>query len=355
MVSRRASAILSSNFRNNRQLKHLAFILLFFAAGLPAKWGDLSSTVLIEPGYDSNPALLTVEEREMFEGGHPDFIRLESYDDSYLRAGCEINYLFRLGKIRAETGLLYRYTHYFFNREKSYHYIKTGIELRRKKWRGEFSFTLIPEYASRLYGDTDEPDEPYFWSTFSTTRFAISGRYEAISNHWVAIETEYETDRYNDHFPEYDGTGYKVGPVWRWTGPIYVKFGYAYRVYDARGYDTEAESKLDSDKSDISYVEDRLETYVSRDFGDFTVGFSSDLSRRYYTSEKPFTDDYIHIARRDLRADIEPFIRLEATRKLELTLSCAITIRDSDSPYYDLDPIKDYNRAIFSVRAEYEI
>ncbi len=334
-------------------------LILCIAFSASGRWSGFKASVFLEPGYDSNPGILTEEDKENFADGDPYYMEMKSTDDYYLMFGGDIAYRYRLKKIKMESGLNYRYKNYFYNRELSYHYLRPRFEFRRKQWRGEFYCAFVFDYATSIYSDDDFPDEIPVWATYSASRAGFELRRKIFENHWFAVEGEYGYTEYNDNFPEYDGAGIRAGASWRWSGPVYLKLTYVYRTYDARGCDMENETKENSDESDISYVEDRIEGYVSRDLelrgNGLVIGPSFDLSRRFYSSEKDFLDDYIHVARRDLRADIGPFIRWKAPSEIDITLSCDFTIRDADSPYYNLDPVKDYNRARFALRAEYSI
>ena len=331
-------------------------VILIVSSAASARW-DI--TLFTEAGYNSNPAMLTAEERAAFEGGDPDYLRLDSDDDALYRLGFEADYTWRPGELRMEAGVYYRYTGYAYNAEKSYHFLKPRLEVSGGKWRAEAAYAFMPEYATRIYADADETGSADFWASYEMRRGELELRYNLTGNHWLCSAGELEYNRYNDHFPEYDGLSYKFGPVWRWFGPVYIKLGYAFRVYDARGYDEEGETPESSEETDISYQEDRIELYLSRDFRaagkKLYAGLSGDFSARYYASEKSFQIDYIHSGRRDLRLDLEPFLLILMSDRLNLRLGYGITLRDADSPYYDLSPIKDYHRSMLWARMEYEI
>ena len=336
----------------------IAFAIIVSITSIFGGWSGPKSGAMLECGYNSNAAQLSDENIALFDSGDPAWMRLQSTDDGFSRIGIDVGYRFRMGKMRAEAGLDYRFTKYFANAERDYHFIRPNIDLRAGRFRGEAAFAYIPKYSPTLYGDVDEPDEARFWMGYSMVRGELDLRYELFQNHSFGIAAKIEDDRYCDHFPEYDGQNYRFGPTWRWNGPVYLKLQYAYRVYNARGYDAEGETAESSDETDISYVEDRFEGYLSRNFKIWekgTIGATWKLSQRFYTSEKPFALDYIHVGRRDRRADIAPFIDLKLSEKIAITSSYQFTIRDADSPYYDLDPVKDYSRSMVAIKLEYSI
>jgi len=323
-----------------------------------AKWSWFDIDLVGETGYDSNPALLTAEEMDQFEAGSPDFMIIQSTDDLFLLAGTDIRNRFSCLGLKLEWSLLYRYKYYFLNPENSYHLIIPEFTYSSKRINCAVSYTMIPKYTIRPYSDDESQDRASQWCDYNLHRLGVDLRYE-LRKYSLGFESDLEQDIYNDYFPEYDGTSFDIGPVIRYSGDIYTKLGYKYKEYHARGYDSEGESKATSDDTDISYVEDRIELYLSARkeiLGEkFLLGVSSEFSRRFYTSEKPFEVDYIHVARRDLRADIDPFIRWEPNAGLDVNFSFEFTIRDSDSPYYDLDSSKDYIRTGASVQVKYDI
>lgn len=332
----------------------LALFCANIAQALPY---NLDISAMLELGYDSNPALLTEEEKAKFENGDPSFTNISSTDDAVLKTGFDISYKFQHKQLHIEASLLYRFNKNLHNAECDYHFIKGAISARKGIWQGSLAYAFMPRYATRPFADTDEPDEPDFWATYSMNRVELDLRVRAFRRHQFCVETSLERDFYNDHFPEYDGTVFRIGPAWRWSGPIYVRLAYAYKEYDARGYDRQGEKKEDSQKSDISYAEDRIESYISRSFEllerKAQVGTSIALSRRFYTSKKSFFDDYYHIGRRDLRADISPFFGLGLSDYINTTISYGITVRRSDSPYFDLSRVKNYDRHTISLRLDY--
>ena len=336
-----------------------AFVFFLVVGSMFARWSGWRSNVAVEFGYNDNAAQLTDTEIELFENGDPKWLRLESTDDGFTRAGIDFEYRFRFGDIRAVTGCDYRFTKYLLDSERDYHFVRPFVDIRAGDFRCEAAIAAMPGYAAAIYGDVDLPDEPNVWAKYSMVRGELDARYEVFPKHSFGVAAKIERDKYNDYFPEYDGTSYRIGPTWRWSGPVYLKLHYVYRTYKARGYDTDGETLESSDETDISYIEDRFEGYISRDVEilgkDCLLGASWNLSHRFYTSEKPFSMDYIHIGRRDRRADIEPFFSVEIIDRIECTLSYKFTVRDADSPYFDLDPVKDYSRSIVGVKFDYSI
>lgn len=322
-----------------------------------AAWSGIVGDIFLETGYDSNPGILTSEQMEEFEEGDPYYLNMESYDDVYTRIGGEFDYRFRIQRARAELSLYYRYTDYLNNPDNSYHYAYPMFEIRRRGWHGEAWGEFVFGYATSIYNDTDYENTEPEWAIYDAYRGGAAIERDIIGEHSLAVDFEYGHSRYDDSFPEYDGAEYRIGAAWRWSGPLYIKLAYAYRIYDARAYDTEGENAASSDDTDISYNEDRIESYISRDVKfagqDFFLGGIIDLSQRFYTSEKDFHDDYIHVGRRERRADIAPFVRWEMSSKLSFTIDYEFTIRDADSPYYDISALKDYTRSTVALRAEY--
>jgi len=340
-----------------KKIPVIIVILLLSSGFSAAKWAGWRGNIFLETGYDSNPAILSEEQMDEFDAGDPYYSIMDAIDDGYATIGGALQYRFRTGESRWEFGGDYRWTRYLYNETASYHYLRPNAEFWRGRLRGEVHAVIVLGYASSVYNDTDLPDEIPVWATYDAYRGGGEVRFEIIEDHWLGADLEYGYSRYNDNFPEYDGANLRAGVAWRWSGPVYIKLGYAYRVYDARAFDAEGESAENSDDTDISYAEDRIESYLSRSISlvkqDFLIGASINLSQRFYTSEKDFIDDYIHLARRDLRADFSPFLRWETSDKLEFTLSFDYTIRDSDSPYYNLDDSKDYDRYKIALKSEY--
>lgn len=347
----------------SRLFRHvfLLGVLLLSIGSIRAKssWEGFRLALFIESGYNSNPALLANHEFSAFDSGDPDWMRLESKDDGFSRLGLEPGFRFKAGDLRIIGAIAYRFTKYYLNTEMDYHFINPSLTLRYNKLRCDLSYALIPEYTIALYTDDDYSASAKYWSEYSMSRGNLDIRYDLFKNHSFGIAGNIEYKEYNANFPEYDGVGYKIGPVWRWSGPIYVKINYAYRAYFARGFDNEGESLEDSDETDISYVEDRIEGYLSKEVFLFThkylFGLSLELSQRFYSSEKDFSVDYLHVGRRDLRADFKPFISYNFDDKTTIELEYLFTIRNADSPNYDVGYNKDFTRSIISLRLEYSI
>lgn len=317
-----------------------------------------SYSIYLETGYDNNPALLTEEEKSAFENGSPKFMNIESWDDLYARLGgsASIEFRFKRGR-RLNIGLGGFYTHNAFNEKNNYLYLKPFCEYRTREWVFGSAYTFIPRFAVRPYNDLDEPNSPAIWATYKMHRGSVDVRKKFLDKYWLCFEGEIESDIYNDNFPEYDGLSWQAGPAIRWSGPIYVKIRYNYGEYYARGYDENGETKLDSDETDISYVEDLIDGYVSWRFDllekRWTLALSYAFSRKFFTSEKPFSVDYIHIGRRDLRLDLGPSIDCKLTDSFTARANFNYTSKASDSPYYDLEPTKSYDRYRISLRGEY--
>ncbi len=333
-------------------------LALIALAGIKyAAWSGITADIFVETGYDSNLGILTSEQKEEFEDGDPYYMNMTSYDDVCARLGGEFDYRFRIGRARAEMGLYYRYTGYLNNYDNSYHYAYPSFEIRRRGWRGKAFGEFVFGYATSLYNDVDFENAEPIWAVYDAYRGGMEIERDVLESHSIALDFKYGYSQYNDNFPEYDGAEYRVGAAWRWNGPVYIKLAYAYRIYDARAYDIQGECAANSDDTDISYNEDRIESYISRDVKvfdeDFLVGATFDLSQRFYTSEKDFHTDYIHVGRRDRRADIAPFVRWDMSRKVSFRLDYEFTIRDADSPYYNISALKDYTRSTVAIRADY--
>ncbi len=337
-----------------RPLFLLAFAVVCFGA-----WEDPRLSAFFEGGYNSNSAQLSECDLTAFEAGDPYWIDLSSTDDAVFRAGFEGEYRLRLSGVRIIGGLGYRFNKYLNNDEMDYHFVRPSMSVLKGSFRGDFALAHIPKYTPTLYSDDDSPQMPKLWSSYSTTRGEADLRYELFGKHSLALAGQVHRDTYSDDFPEYDGWGYRFGPVWRWSGPVYIKLGYAYREFSARGWDSEGETKATSDETDISFAEDRIDAYLSRRVYILSrrglVGASLALARRFYSSEKDFSLDYIHVGRRDLRADLSPFLSCDVTDKMTITLRYDYTFRSADSPYYDLDSVKSWTRSIISARMAYSI
>ena len=98
-----------------RKIKNYVVLAICCPIALFARWTGLRPNIVVETGYDTNPALLTCEDIDLFEAGDPNYMDLESTDDGYLRIGGDLSYRFKLSGIKAEAGILYRYTRYFLN------------------------------------------------------------------------------------------------------------------------------------------------------------------------------------------------------------------------------------------------
>jgi len=340
-------------------IKNSKFFLaiLLFTALCSAQWTGLRGSLFLETGYDSNPGILTESQMESFKAGDPYYLNMPAYDDAYTKAGGEAVYRFRIGRARSEMALFYQFAGYLHNSECSYHYIRPSLTVQRRGWHGSVYGKFAFGFATSIYNDVDLSNAAPVWAVYDAYRGGGEIRRDIYGNHSLALDFEYGYSQYNDNFPEYDGANYRIGSAWRWSGPVYIKIAYAYHIYDARAYDIEGQDAETSIKTDISYTEDRLESYISRNLKiarhDFLAGATVDLSQRYYTSEKDFHIDYIHLARRDRRADIAPFIRWDYSSKLSFSVNYSLTIRMSDTPYYDIAPLKDYNRHTISMKADY--
>ncbi|HHS50259.1 MAG TPA: hypothetical protein ENN07_04005 [candidate division Zixibacteria bacterium] len=346
---------------NQTKFRRTALIIVFaiFATISLGQWEGPRLSAFIEGGYNSNPAQLTSDEITQFGAGDPGWMRLTSTDDALFRAGLSGEYRVRIREWRVISVIDYRYNKFLHNSEMDYHFIRPSLMLRKGDFRADAALAYMPRYAYALFHDSDFPGEARFWAEYSMIRGEFEARFDMFDNHSFGIAGQVEYNEYNENFPEYDGVSFRVGPSWRWSGPVYLRMHYAYRVYNARGFDIEGHVVETSLKTDISFVEDRIEGYISRRFYLFSrralLGASWRLSRRYYTSEKDFHIDYIHVARRDLRADISPFISCDATDRLNIRLGYSFTIRESDSPYFDLKPLKNYARSMAYLRLEYSI
>lgn len=332
-------------------------IILLLTSFCTAQWSGLRGNVFLDAGYDSNPGILSQSQKEAFEAGDPYYMNMEAYDDAFAKAGGEIGYRFLIKRVRSEASVLYQYTGYVYNKDCAYHYIKPTLSFQRRAWQGSIYGKFVFGFATSIYNDVDLTDSPPVWTIYDAYRGGGEIRRNIIDRHSAGIDFEYGYSRYNDNFPEYDGTNYRVGFAWRWNGPVYSKIAYAYQTYTARAYDIEGQTAESSRKTDISYNEDRIETYFSKSLKiageSFLLGATIDLSQRFYSSEKDFHIDYLHVARRDRRADLSPFVRWDMASKIRFTANYTYTVRITDTPYYDISPLKDYNRSIFSVKAEY--
>ncbi len=332
-------------------------LVLLLSSFCAAQWKGLRGNVFLDTGYDSNMGILSESQKEAFEAGDPYYMNMEAYDDIFAKAGGEIGYRFLIKRVRSEASVFYQYAGYVYNPDCSYHYIKPTLSFQRRSWQSSIYGKFVFGFATSIYNDVDLTNSPPVWAVYDAYRGGVEIRRDIIDKHSAGIDFEYGYSLYNDNFPEYDGASYRVGLAWRWSGPVYTKIAYAYQMYAARAFDIDGQTAESSRKTDISYNEDRIESYFSRGVeiaGErFLLGATIDISQRFYTSEKGFHLDYLHVARRDRRADFSPFVRWDLSSKIRITANYTHTIRITDTPYYDISPLKDYNRSIFSVKADY--
>ncbi|MCD6417514.1 hypothetical protein J7M00_01865 [bacterium] len=326
-------------------MKFTTTIILLLMSIIPVL-GSFSGSIYSGFRYDSNVCKLSDYDLDRFTYGQKDFL-LETSDDGIMRSGFSLRGQKRIDKIRLYGKFFLTHNLYIRNGYKNYLLCGLGFTIRRKNTRIKISGSFIPEYASRAYIDDDTDSTK--WASYMSAAVKVEIRQKLFSGIYVGGRYEFRMARYNDYFPEYDSQRNGFCIFLSRYRPVKVEVGYYFYKSSARGYDTQGETKENSDESDISYEQDKV--YLSSGYdtkiASFSTQFDIDISgyHRVYTSEKPYFIDPLHLGREEFLLSVSPSTKIFITQKFWTKFSFDYFLRKAHSEYNpDVSKLRDYSR-----------
>lgn len=301
--------------------------------------------------YDSNISNLSEAEIIEFKNSYQfaEDLKLTTYDD-WINGGI---FKIRLKRRPISSTLTLKQYLYLKNPIKNYTVFSlwfSGKINRETSLSALYSY--IPSYHYRSYYDEDS--SAYVWCSYAVNRFKIEGRRKIARRYICKLGFRYSIYYYNSAFLEYDSTRPQVVVSLERGGSsasisksfssefgLTYKFELTYGAKFARGYDSEGETRENSNESDISYKELASSLKLAKWIKG--VKFIGSISYQHltYTTEK---DDPLHQERVDRKIGWEISVNPPPFYNFNLSVGITGERRYADSPYFEQPDMKDYNK-----------
>lgn len=313
----------------------------------------------LEITYDDNPFSYSPEDIDKFVNNEePHRFPIETYDDLITTLSLSAKLRRRPIADRLTTfNLHYKQHHYTLNSVKSHQVFSLNV------WQSltgashlQLGYLFLPSYLIRDYPDWDIPHEgdhpAYVGCRFREHLFSFTLGGEIPGGFSLSAFYKREIDDYNENFNEYNTQANRLGMQagYEFGETLSLVLGYRFKQARAKGYDTEGETKMTSDDSDISYDRDTflIETGLDmeRKWGvPLSLNLNYSFERKCFTSQKSLWDDPYHVGREDRGHEFGVEVGYEPNSRLRLSLGYSGTIKDVDSPYPgEIDEVKDFRQ-----------
>ncbi len=289
--------------------------------------------------YDSNIAYLPTPELADFQTSYrtAERLKLVTYDD-WINGG--ILKLRLKGRPISATLTLKRYF-YLKNPIKNYTVFSLWFSGRiTRKTSLSALYSYIPSYHSRSYYDEDS--SAYLWCDYAVNRLKLEGRGKIANGYILKLGVRYSLYYYNSAFLEYDSKRPQVlVSLARESKAFSAELGLTYGARIARGYDSEEETKSNSNENDLSYKELKASFTLSRWIKGFRFSALVSYQSLIYTTEKY---DPLYRERVDRAIGWRISIALPSFRGFNLLVGITGERRYADSPHLERPNRRDYSK-----------
>lgn len=336
-------------------------LLIIFMSSSFAHPTSLNSTLtaIFEVGlsYDDNILHYSSQDIDDFVNNRRTYrYEIETYDDLVIRNSVALYWRNKILKDRTRLRIKYTQQVYTINPIKDYQTVSFHLRQSWEKNQFQVGYLYIPRFYIRHLPELDlEPNghTQYEVCDFEKQQFSVKLSRNLFSGTSLDLWYRYGIYDYNPNFNEYDTKTH----LFQFTfgaliNPIRITAGYSYKLSIARGYDAEGESKQTSDDPDISYNEDGVRGELRVDLSPpITVALGYNYQRKYFITEKSFTEDPYHFDRKDWYLELSPSIGFELSPNLEVQLEYTYKRRDTHSPVKpEIEEVKDYTNNRFEIR-----
>ena len=322
------------------------------------KWKEistpLSTTVKFEIGfgYNDNIFKYSAEDIEKFINNEESdrFSNVESYDDFVTTERITVEFKKRLWKGK-NTRMRFKYNRHQYAVNPIKNYQSVILNIRQGLFKKNFfqiGYLLVPQFYIRDYYDTDLKD--YRRCDYQKHLIALKLGRKILRNTTAGIIYKWGYYDYNSCFNEYDTYEnlFGAGISHKFSKDIGIEIEYIYKDANAKGYDEEGESVLNSDESDISCNQHSVKVDLSYDFKrqiniPLSLKIAYECDYRFYTTQKSVEDDPFHFDREDRKQTFSSGLELRATSNLSINVLYSYRKRDVYSPKKEeITEVKDY-------------